>query len=101
MNGDQAKASMIKATRREVLAVLNDMYHIGPLGFVALCAALVHLELPDDECVKRDLTYLREKGYVMWTNEGRYVPWNKRLFKLTATGNEIASAINEDPALNP
>jgi len=101
MDREEAKAAGIKHARRELLAVLNVMYHIGPFAFSSICEALTHLELPDDECVKRDLTYLCEKGYVRWTNEQAYTPWAKRLYKLTAAGNEIASRIDKDPALEP
>lgn len=102
MDADDARAAMIKATRREILQVLNVMYSIGPFDFPSICASLLHLELPDDECVKRDLTYLIDKGYVRWTNPGKgFVAWAKRLYKLTATGNEMANEITTDPALEP
>jgi hypothetical protein len=104
MNNDEAKAAMIKLTRREILKALNMMYHIGPLSFPGLCSALLHLELPDEQCVQRDLVYLVDKGYVNWTNRptrGRFVAWNERFYKLTAQGNEIAEKISEDAALEP
>jgi len=102
MDNSAGRTAMIKQTRREILSTLNNMYHIGPLGFGALCSALVHLELPDDECVKRDLIYLRDKGYVEWVNEQpAYVPWSKRMYKLTARGNEIAERVDKDLALEP
>ena len=104
MNNEDAKATMIKQTRREILRALNIMYHIGPLSFPALCEALLHLELPDEQCVQRDLTYLRDKGYVCWVGapkRGAYMPWARRLYKLTVKGNEIAERIAEDPALEP
>lgn len=101
MNADDARAAMIKQTRREILAVLNVMYHIGPFSFPAICGGLAHLELPDDQCVQRDLTYLCEKGYVVWTNERAMMPWKDRMYRLTAEGNEMAERIDRDPALEP
>lgn len=101
MNADDARAAMIKQTRREILAVLNIMYAIGPFKFGPLCEALTHLELSDDEVVKRDLTYLIDKGYVKWTNEAKRMPWAERAYKLTAQGNEIADKIEVDSALEP
>ncbi len=101
MNAEEAKAAMIKQARREILRALKTMYHIGPFGFESICMALLHLQLPDEECVKCDLTYLIDKGYVEWTNEKRFQQWSRRLYKLTATGNEIANRINVDPALEP
>jgi len=101
MDTSEARTARIKETRRELLSVLNIMYHIGPLGFESICSSLVHLELPDDECVKRDLTYLCEKRYVRWTNEEPMQAWNKRMFKITATGNEFVERMTADPALEP
>jgi len=92
---------MIKQTRREILAALNLMYHIGPFSFDGICHSLLHLELPDDECVKRDLVYLVDKGFIEWVNPGSYMPWPRRMYKLTAKGNEIANRIAIDPALEP
>jgi hypothetical protein len=80
------------------------MYHIGPFSFPAICGALSHLELPDEECVKRDLVYLCEKRYVIWANSPRrydLMAWPDRMFKLTAAGNEVAERIETDPALEP
>ena len=101
IDAEQARAMAIKQARRELLCVLNTMYHIGPLSFPAICGALVHLELPDDECVKRDLIYLCEKGYVMWTNRRALQPWEQRMYRITAPGNEMAERIDTDPALEP
>ena len=103
MDETDARAAMIKATRREILNVLNIMYGIGPFGFPSICQALLHLQLPDERCVQRDLTYLADKKYVEWVNPGKrgFVPWKDRFFRLTATGNEMANAISSDPALEP
>ena len=101
MDSDQARAARIKEVCREILGVLNVMYGIGPFSFESICHGILHLELPDDVCVKKDLTYLVDKGYVKWTNQRTMMPWAKRVFKLTARGNEIANKISEDPALEP
>ncbi len=98
---EQGRTARIKQARREVLRVLNAMYGIGAFSFECICSSLVHLELPDDECVKKDLTYLCEKGYVRWTNEQTMLPWKQRMYSLTAKGNEIANRIEIDPALEP
>ena len=101
MNSEDARTAQIKKTRREILGVLSTMLQIGPFGFDSICSSLAHLELPDDECVKRDLIYLCEKGYARWTNERPMLPWAKRMYKLTAQGDEIVNRMNVDPALEP
>lgn len=103
MDSEQGRTADIKQTRREILDVLNTMFAIGPFSFEAICSALVHLELPDDECVKRDLTYLCEekKAYVKWTNERPMLRWAKRMYRLTAKGNEFVENMISDPALEP
>jgi hypothetical protein len=100
MNENELRAARIKMARRELLRVLNTVYFGGPVDFVVICEALVHLELPDDECVKRDVTYLCEKGYVKCTSSD-YMPWKRRLYKITAKGTEIADEIEKDEALEP
>lgn len=101
MDDASAKAMMIRQARRELLKLLAIMYQIGPLSFEAICEGLDHLELPDDECVKRDLTYLCEKGYVIWSNARAQQPWKERMYKATARGTEIADQLDRDPVLEP
>ncbi|MEK6798017.1 MAG: hypothetical protein AABZ12_03550 [Planctomycetota bacterium] len=98
---EEARARMIKQTRREILSALALMYESQPMGFVQVCAALTHLELPDESYVKKDLTYLCEKGYVRWVNEGRMTPWHERFYKLTASGKDIVDRIDVDATLEP
>lgn len=98
---EEARALMIKKTRREILTVLNCMYHIGPLGFEEVCQSLTHLELPDVQVVKDDLIYLCERAYVRWTNERAMLPWKDRLYKLTAEGKDVHLKIQVDPRLEP
>jgi hypothetical protein len=96
---EQIRASNIKRTRLEILQALLLMYEIGPLSYVEICAALLHLELADDTVIRKDLTYLEERGYVRWENKASYVPWDKRFYKLTAAGSDIVNKIATDPAL--
>jgi len=101
MNEDQARAAIIKQTRREILRALNMMYAIGPLSFESICAALSHLELPGEAYVRNDVKYLCEKGYAQWTNERPMLDWPLRLYQLTATGKELVDKITVDPTLEP
>jgi hypothetical protein len=98
---EEARAKMIKQTRREILAALAVMYGIGTMTFASICAALTHLELPDEGVVKSDLTYLCERGFVRWTNERALMGWSLRVYKLTAKGKDIHDLIEHDPALEP
>lgn len=98
---EEVRALMIKKCRRDMLDALNTMYGIGPFDFVSLCNALTHLELPDDICVKQDVMYLIDKGFVRWTNERNFMPWKDRMYQLTARGKEFVDKIAKDPALDP
>jgi hypothetical protein len=71
---------------------------IGILGQILTIEDTVYA---DDECVKRDLIYLCERGYVTWINEGPYVRWSERLYKITARGNEFVERMISDPVLEP
>ena len=98
---EEARARMIKQTRREILTALAVMYSIESLSFDEICRALTHLELADDQVVKNDLTYLCERGYVRWTNERKMMPWKDRFYKLTAEGKDVHDKIQVDPRLEP
>ncbi|MCO6436532.1 MAG: hypothetical protein J5J06_05545 [Phycisphaerae bacterium] len=95
---DATRARMIQQTRQEIMIALLHTRGI-PFRFDLLCHALLHLNLPDDEVVKRDLEYLAAKGYVRWTNEADYLPWSRRMFELTPAGDEVANRITHDPAV--
>ncbi len=96
----QARAAQIKQARRDLMTALLMVYPT-PFGFVSIVHSLLHLDLPDTECIKRDLAYLIDKGYVEWTNKKDHMPWDRRYYRLTSKGNEIANRIEIDPALEP
>lgn len=93
----QIRAQQIKAVRRHILDVLKMAYP-GELTFADICAVL---PLVEEFYLRRDAEYLCDKGYVVWRNETRNMSYEKRSFKLTAKGMEIADRINTDPALEP
>lgn len=95
---DELRARMIQQTRREIMRALCLVYPV-PFSFPSLRDSLVELNLPDADVIKRDLVYLMDKGYVEWTNRRDYMGWDQRLYKLTASGNEVANRILHDPAL--
>ncbi len=100
MNPTEARARLIKQCRRETLSVLLNVYP-SAFSFEDIFNTLLYLEVEEDH-VKRDLAYLQEKGYVQCVNneDGR-MPFSKRKFKLTASGDEIANKITTDIALEP
>lgn len=98
---EELRAAQIKKARRDLLDALGIMYVVGPMDFTSLCNTLTHLELPDDSCVKGDLLYLIDKGYIRWTNEKNFLPWKDRMYQLTAKGKEVVDKIAKDPALEP
>ena len=94
---DEIRAAEIKQTRRGILDTLRMVYPAG-LTFATICGAFVEL---DEHYIKSDLTYLIQKGYILWTNEGPNAAWKERKYKLTAAGVEIGDKINIDLALEP
>jgi len=100
-NYEEMRAKMIKQTRREILRVVGLQYAMMPMSFETLCGGLTHLELPGEQPVMNDLTYLCERGYVRWTNARQMMPWKERLYELTAKGKDFIDRIEHDAALEP
>jgi len=98
---DDMRAKMIKQARREILTTLALQFSGQSMSFETVCSALLHLELPGEQPVMNDLTYLCERGYVRWTNERAMMPWKERMYKLTAKGKDFCDRIVSDPALEP
>jgi len=88
---------VIKQTRREILNALAKTYPI-PLSFESICWTFVDLET---HYLRRDMSYLEDKGYVVWLNKAANAAWSGRKYRLTAKGEEIASRLEIDPALEP
>lgn len=91
------RAAQIKQIRRGILDLLNLTYP-QDLTYETICGAFVNI---DAHYIRRDLSYLEEKGYIEWCNRRPNAPWRKRRYQLTASGVEIADKINTDPALSP
>ena len=89
----------IKQARRMLLEALNMVYPSG-LRQVSLLKVIAGID-PDYErdLLVKDLAYLREKQYIEAVGEQLAVSWDGRVVKLTAAGNEIATSIRSDPAL--
>ena len=98
---EEMRAKMIKQTRREILTTLAIQYAMEPMSFETVCSALAHLELPGEQPVMSDLTYLCERGYVRWTNVRQMMPWRERMYRLTAKGKDVVDRIDVDPSLEP
>ena len=93
----QIQAAIIKETRRGILDTLAMAYPAA-LTYETLCGVFVETE---GRNLKRDLTYLIEKGYVAWSNCVTRMPWTERSYRLTPAGLDIAQKINTDPSLEP
>jgi hypothetical protein len=100
----RTSASRIKQIRGEILVAMKMLY---PAAIQAdqllrsLLAIFPHLEW---DYLRKDLSYLTEKGYlkrVVWEQEvdPALTPWRKRYFRLTASGVEVADRCVQDPAL--
>ena len=102
--GDQARAQRIKRVRGEILAAMKMLYPAAiqaePL-LRSLLAIYPHLEW---EHLRKDLSYLLEKGYLQRVarepeTDAALVPWRRQYFRMTATGVEVADKCVRDPAL--
>ena len=97
VSDDEIRQLVIKKTRRDILTTLK-MFYPGPQDFLTIALTLPNIE---ERHLKVDLSYLIDKGYALWTNRRRNLEWDKREFRLTATGVETADRINPDQALEP
>jgi uncharacterized pyridoxamine 5'-phosphate oxidase family protein len=88
-------------TRRLLLESLNKLYPTV-LQVLSLFRVLIafdeHYEL---SLLKKDLTYLREKGYIEFIDEkiAAETAFEKKCVKLTSDGKDIADRIEVDPSL--
>jgi len=92
-----ARQLQIKKVRRDLLTTLKMAYP-ATMSFYDL-----RLVLPDIEerYLRVDLSYLMQKGYVIEENPRPNMTWDRREFKLSASGVETTDRINKDPALEP
>lgn len=98
---EQHRAALIKQSRRGILDALLLIYPVA-FSFESLASALLHLGV-DDDVLWKDVFYLVEKGYLECTNSTptKSVPRDKRMYRLTPSGNEIANRLTDDAALTP
>ena len=102
--GRHTAARHIKQVRQEMLVALKMLYPAALMGEQLLRSLLVLFPQLEWDHFRRDLAYLREKGYiarVVADNETdeKTTPWRRRWFRLTPEGVEIADHCIEDPAL--
>ncbi|MFA5553478.1 MAG: hypothetical protein WCZ89_06785 [Phycisphaerae bacterium] len=87
--------------RKRILQYLDMMYP-SPMKADTLFQSIVYVS-PDYEpaLYKKDVYYLREKGYVEFVDEkiGGFKDFGQKVIKLTARGKEIAEQTLSDPAL--
>jgi len=97
-------ALQIKRVRNEILVALKVLYP-GAIQAQKLMRSLLTLfPTLEFDSFKRDLHYLREKGYIERVVAGSesdtdLTPWRRRWFRLTTTGIELADRCIQDPAL--
>lgn len=97
-------ARQIKQMRNEVLVALKMLYPAALQGDQILRTLLAVFPALEWDQLRKDLTYLCEKGYVQriiaeTEADARITPWRKRWFRLTTGGVEIADHCVEDKAL--
>ncbi len=101
---EQGHGRRIKRIRGEILVALKMLYPAAIQAEALLRSLLAILPQLEWEYLRKDLTYLAEKGYIRRVvcdgeDDGALTPWRKRYFRLTAAGVEIADRCVEDPAL--
>lgn len=94
----------IKRVRNELLVALKMLYPAALQGDQILRTLIAVYPQLEWDMLRKDLTYLCEKGYVHrivaeTENDERFTPWRKRWFRLTTRGVEIADHCVEDKAL--
>jgi len=96
-----ADAIRIKQMRKTILSNLNMMYPTG-LRLDSLYRTVLGFDLRyDEQLFGKDVTYLKEKGYIEFIDEmiGGAGEFMKKVAKLSARGKEIADRTQRDPAL--
>ncbi len=94
----------IKRIRNEILVALKVLYPAALKADQLLRSLLVLFPTLEFDCLKRDLHYLKEKGYIEQIhtngdNDTNLTPWRCRWFRLTTSGMELADRCIRDPAL--
>lgn len=99
--GLEPEAAKMKQVRVNILSNLNRLYP-QPLMvrtlYRVLCGFDEHYSL---SLLEKDLTYLKQKGYVEFIDEriGGSTEFAKKYVGLTAEGKEIADGTDTDKAL--
>lgn len=95
-----AESVKIKQARRIILRNLDMVYPSGLIVaslYLTVCAIDEHY---DRNLFRKDLAYLKDKGYVAFVDEiiGG-APFDKKIVRLTATGKEVAEGTDTDRTL--
>lgn len=93
----RAKANHIKNVRFRILETL-EMVYPGPLSGAGIADAIAFLEVDDDD-LRKDLAYLCEKNYLVALAATIKHAWERRDYRLTATGKELVDRVRSDSAL--
>ena len=97
----KTNAVKLKQVRQLILGNLNRLYPT-PLQVRTLYRVMCSFdENYDTSLLKKDLTYLKDKGYIKYVDEvlGGSESFERKCVGLTAEGKEIADRTQTDPAL--
>ncbi len=94
----------IKRIRNEILVVLKVLYPAALQADQLFRSLLVLFPTLEFDSFKRDVHYLREKGYLQQVNtngelDTNLTAWKRRWLRLTPSGMELADRCIHDPAL--
>ena len=98
---DTPQSIIIKQMRRQILRNLDRVYPSGLTILFLYQTVCAVDEFDDTELLRKDIAYLKEKGYLGFIDEaiGGADSFNEKVVKLTAEGKEIAERTQTDPAL--
>lgn len=95
------EAAMIIMMRKTILKNLSMFYPSGLTMNMLFQTVFAIDETYDESLLKKDVIYLKEKGYLVFTDDviGGMNKFMRKVAKLTPQGMEIAQDTQDDPAL--
>ncbi len=103
MAGSRPPSEIVRV-RNEVLVALRMLYPAALQADQLLRSLLSVFPTLEWNCLRRDICYLVEKGYLQRViadseQDERFTSWRRRWFRITTSGLEVADHLVDDPAM--